>query len=220
MPCLCRATSLNAALGCVSLRAALCEPRACRNNETTGTNTALYRACGRSSFARALRVSNWGRSLILGTPKSGGVEGVAGRRCFKRATVEIFYNAGPLGCAGRWRALQLHVPAALTHAARARHADADLGNLSLRLTYEPPVRAVAPAARCSSHRCVCQCRCHASHYTELAHRHSRRAIADGSREPEYAPPTTSPLHLPRVPHTVAFAKAQVSSSKSLHQADA
>jgi hypothetical protein len=29
-------------------------------------------------------------------------------------------NAGPLGCAGRWRALQLHVPAALTCAARAR----------------------------------------------------------------------------------------------------
>ena len=74
-------------------------------------------------------------------------------------------NVGPLGCAGRWRALQLHVPRA-----RARHADADLGNLSTPHLYEPPL--LAPAAR-SSHRCVCKCRCHASHYTELAHRHSR-----------------------------------------------
>ena len=83
----------------------------------------------------------------------------------------------------------------------------DLGNLSTPHTYEPPL---APAAR-SSHHCVCQCRCHASH-TKLAHRHSRRAIADGSREPEYAPPTNRPLHLPRAPLTplrqcVACAKA-------------
>jgi hypothetical protein len=34
-----------------------------------------------------------------------------------------------------------------------------------------------------------------------------RAIADGSREPEYAPPTNRPLHLPRAPHTIAFANA-------------
>ena len=67
-------------------------PRACRNHETSGTNTALCRACGRPSFARAERLK-LGTFPNLGTPKSGGVEGVAGRRCFKRATVENFYNA-------------------------------------------------------------------------------------------------------------------------------
>ena len=103
------------------------------------------------------------------------------------------------------RALRLHVPAALTRAPRARHADADLVNLSLRPTYDQPRLLHLPRAPHTV--AFCQCRCHASHYTELAHRHSRRAIADGSREPEYAPPTTSPLHLPRVPHTVAFANA-------------
>ena len=160
----------------------------------------------------------WGRCLIWGVEGVASVEGTGkvsqvsqevtgffrSSACV-RATVDNSDNAGPLGCAGRWRALQLHVPAALTRAARARHADADLVNLSLRPTYDQP--PVAPAARSSHRVAFCQCRCHASHYTELAHRHSRRAIADGSREPEYAPPTTSPLHLPRVPHTVAFAKA-------------
>ena len=140
----------------------------------------------------------------LGTPTLNSLNSLLYRSFFfvqvpcVRATVDNSDNAGPMGCAGRWRALQLHVPAALTRAARARHADADLGNLST-----PHLRtARCTSAARSSHRCVCQCRCHASYYTELAHRHSRRAIADGSREPEYAPPTTSPLHLPRVPHTV------------------
>jgi hypothetical protein len=47
-----------------------------------------------------------------------------------------------------------------------------------------------------------RCNCTHSRRARVA-----RAIADGSREPEYAPPTNRPLHLPRAPHTVAFAKA-------------
>ena len=100
----------------------------------------------------------WGRCLIWGVASVEGVEGTGkvsqvsqevtgffrSSACV-RATVDNSDNAGPLRCAGRWRALQLHVPAALTRAARARHADADLVNLSLRPTYDQP--PVAPAAR-------------------------------------------------------------------------
>ena len=93
----------------------------------------------------------------LGTPTLNSLNSLLYRSFFfvqvpcVRATVDNSDNAGPMGCAGRWRALQLHVPAALTRAARARHADADLVNLSLRPTYDQP--PVAPAAR-SSHRCI------------------------------------------------------------------
>ena len=75
----------------------------------------------------------WGRCLIWGVASVEGVEGTGkvsqvsqevtgffrSSACV-RATVDNSDNAGPLGCAGRWRALQLHVPAALTRAARAR----------------------------------------------------------------------------------------------------
>jgi len=79
------------------------------------------------------------------------------------ATFDNSDNVGPLGCAGRRRALQLH---AHSRCARARHCWRISGTW-VRPAYEPPL---APAAR-SSHHCVCQCRCHASH-TKLAQRHS------------------------------------------------
>ena len=47
-----------------------------------------------------------------------------------------------------------------------------------------------------------RCNCTHSRRARVA-----RAIADGSREPEYAPPTNRPLHLPRAPLTIAFANA-------------
>ena len=156
----------------------------------------------------------WGRCLIWGEA-STPVRHLRHLRFFTglfrssasvRATVDNSDNAGPLGCAGRWRARCNCTCLRHSLAPRARHADADLVNLSLR---PPTINRLLHLPRAPHTVAFCQCRCHASHYTELAHRHSRRAIADGSREPEYAPPTTSPLHLPRVPHTVAFAKAGV-----------
>ena len=108
----------------------------------------------------------WGRCLIWGVEGVASVEGTGkvsqvsqevtgffrSSACV-RATFDNSDNAGPLGCAGRWRARCdcTCLRHSLARRARARHADADLVNLSLRPTYDQP--PVAPAAR-SSHRCI------------------------------------------------------------------
>jgi hypothetical protein len=74
--------------------------------------------------------------------------------------------------------------------ARARHADADLGHLST-----PHLRTARCTAARSSHT-VAFANAGAMQVTTPSWRivTRARAIADGSREPEYAPPTNRHLH--------------------------
>ena len=155
----------------------------------------------------------WGRFLIWGhLPYLEHLEHLCGfYRSFsfkcqfpRRLTILTMLDL----CGVRGSQARAATPRSLALRARAPLLT-DLGNLSTpRLRTAPcTCRALLTPLRLPMQ---VPCKSHQAGATSL-----RRAIADGSRDPEYAPPTNRPLHLPRAPLTVAFAKAYVPSCKSL-----
>jgi hypothetical protein len=142
----------------------------------------------------------WGRFLIWGhLPYLEHLEHLCGFyrsfsfkcQCPRRLTILTMLDL--------WGARVAGARCNCTHSRRARVARA-IADGSREPEYAPcTCRALLSPLRLPMQ---VPCKSHQAGATSL-----RRAIADGSREPEYAPPTNRPLHLPRAPHTVAFAKA-------------